>query len=97
MSDSIGKPWPAAALPIGWAGVGESHPAHTFYTPAVSGKVSSGVRKGCGTHPSLRDDFIDQSVHTEQQDLLQTQCSPLLTSFFCLGDNIQIFIWQCWN
>lgn len=38
---------------------GTTSPHTHCYTTAVSRKVTSGVRKGCGTHPSLSDDFID--------------------------------------
>lgn len=36
MSDNIGKPWPVAALPVGWAGAGQVHPSTHVVISLVS-------------------------------------------------------------
>lgn len=52
MSDSIGKPWPVAALSIGWAGGGQFQPPPPHcYIFGVSRKDTLRVRKGLW-HPS---------------------------------------------
>lgn len=52
MSASIGKPWPVAAEPIGWAGMGQSHPTHILLYHCCLKKSHFRCEKGLW-HPSI--------------------------------------------